>query len=247
MLKVFIVDDEPLARDEMAYLLKRTKEVEIVGEADCIYEALTQIESIKVDVMFIDIQLADDSGLVLAKKINEMDDPPQIVFATAYDEYALEAFELNAIDYILKPFEEQRVHHTIKKILNQRRHVASETKGATQRASSLVKLNKVALNVNEKIVMVTITDILYIRTQSGSTIIVTKKGSYEVNEPLIGFERKLKNTSIVRVHRAYLVNLDRIVEIEPWFHSTYNLIMEDGEKIPVSRTYVKDLKEFIGI
>lgn len=116
MLKVFIVDDEPLARDELAYLLRRTKEADIVGEADNVASALEQIKSIEADVIFLDIQLADESGMEIAQKLIELDHRPEIVFATAYDDYALKAFDLNAADYILKPFDEIRVQQTIEKL-----------------------------------------------------------------------------------------------------------------------------------
>lgn len=239
-----IVDDEPLARDELGYLLKRTKKVEIACEAVGMNEAIKDLENIKVDVIFVDIQLAEDSGLVLARKINQMENPPEIVFATAYDEYALEAFELNAVDYILKPFDEDRVHQTIEKLVKKTNH--SKERTPSELVNPTVRLNKLALNVNDRILMITIQDILYIYSHGGMTIIVTKNDRYEVSESLVGLERKLQNTSIVRVHRSYLVNLDRILEIEPWFNSTYNLKIVDGEKIPVSRTYMKFLKELMG-
>jgi two-component system, LytTR family, response regulator LytT len=104
MFKAFIVDDEPLARDELAFLLKRSKQVEIAGEGDSIESSLSQIQELPIDVIFLDIQLANESGLDLAEKIMDLDPRPEIVFATAYDEYALKAFELQAIDYIMKPF-----------------------------------------------------------------------------------------------------------------------------------------------
>jgi two-component system, LytTR family, response regulator LytT len=246
MLKVMIVDDEPLARDELGYLLKRTKKVEITCEAMGLNEAIRDLESNKVDVIFVDIQLAEDSGLVLARKINQMEDPPEIVFATAYDEFALEAFELNAVDYILKPFDEDRVHQTIEKLVKKTSHSKERIRTSSELGNPTLRLNKLALNVNDRILMITIKDILYLYSHDGMTIIVTENDRYQVSESLVSLERKLQNTSIIRVHRSYLVNLDQILEIEPWFNSTYNLKIVDGEKIPVSRTYMKFLKELMG-
>ncbi|MCU6339802.1 response regulator, partial [Enterobacter quasiroggenkampii] len=119
MLKVFIVDDEPLARDELCYLLRRTKRVDVVGEAESMEEALKRIGALRPDVVFLDIQLAEASGLEAAERLGALDEPPAIVFATAYDEYALRAFELNAADYILKPFDEQRIQLTVEKLEKQ--------------------------------------------------------------------------------------------------------------------------------
>jgi two-component system response regulator LytT len=116
MIKAFVVDDEPLARDELAYLLRRTKQVEIVGEAESIDDAIGKIFEVEVDVLFLDIQLAGESGLDLASKILQQKHRPEIVFATAFDEYALKAFDLHAIDYLLKPFDETRVQTTIQKL-----------------------------------------------------------------------------------------------------------------------------------
>ncbi|WP_144553080.1 LytTR family DNA-binding domain-containing protein [Bacillus sp. X1(2014)] len=247
MLKAFVVDDEPLARDELAYLLKRSKQIEIVGESDGVESALEKISNLDLDVIFLDIQLADESGIEIAAHINRLDHPPFIVFATAFDEYALQAFELNAVDYILKPFEEKRVLQTIEKLyklienhkqaipfFNQRHNFGNE------------RPEKLAITIDEKIVIVNISDIHYIGTNEGKTVIAIENTKYSVSDSLVTFERKLQHSSIIRVHRAYLVNVDAIVEIEPWFNSTYNLIMKDGEKVPVSRTYTKELKQLLG-
>jgi two-component system response regulator LytT len=247
MIKAFIVDDEPLARDELAFLLKRSKQVEIAGEADSIESALSELIGLQIDVIFLDIQLANESGLDLAEKIMELDPRPEIVFATAYDEYALKAFDLQAIDYIMKPFDETRVLQTVEKAAKvlkgkDRRRSFSPDKNLSTR----IQNDKLAVAIDERIVLIPVHEIVYIGTSEGSTVIVTDRQKYQANEPLITFEKKLQHKPIVRVHRGYLVNLDKIVEIQPWFHSTYNLIMKDGEKIPVSRTFTKVLKEHFG-
>lgn len=245
LLRAFIVDDEPLARDELGYLLKRSKQVELAGEAGGVDEALDKMENLDIDVVFLDIQLADESGMEIASRINKLEYPPLIVFATAYDEYALKAFELNAADYILKPFDEKRVHQTIEKLL---KLLGSKEPNITMPSKPGLFSNteKLAVTVDEKIILVNVNDILYISTNEGKTIIVTEKQKYVVHEPLVTFERKLQNSQMIRVHRSYLVNLNSIIEIEPWFNSTYNLIMADGEKVPVSRTYTKELKQLLG-
>ncbi|MGG0178740.1 LytR/AlgR family response regulator transcription factor [Gottfriedia acidiceleris] len=244
MFKALIVDDEPLARDELAYLLKRSKEVEIVGEADSIRSTLDFIHLEEVDVVFLDIQLADESGLELAQKLQDLSHQPAIVFATAYDEYALNAFDLLAIDYILKPFDEIRIQKTIEKLAKlSMKSIKTELK----KNPPLLKQDRLAISVDERILLITFEEIIYIFTQEGKTSVVTDKMTYRINEPLINLERKLQNTSFTRVHRSYIVNLDKIIEIQPWFNSTYNLIMNDGEKVPVSRTYTKELKQLFNL
>ncbi|MFB5198387.1 LytR/AlgR family response regulator transcription factor [Neobacillus sp. KR4-4] len=247
MLKAFVVDDEPLARDELVYLLKRSKQIEIVGESDGVESALEKISNLDLDVIFLDIQLADESGIEIAAHINRLDHPPFIVFATAFDEYALQAFELNAVDYILKPFEEKRVLQTIEKLYKLIENHKQAIPIFTQRQNfGNERPEKLAITIDEKIVIVNISDIHYIGTNEGKTVIALENTKYSVSDSLVTFERKLKHSSIIRVHRAYLVNVDAIVEIEPWFNSTYNLIMKDGEKVPVSRTYTKELKQLLG-
>ncbi|XRG78211.1 LytTR family transcriptional regulator DNA-binding domain-containing protein [Rossellomorea sp. GAMAL-10_SWC] len=244
MLKALIVDDEPLARDELAYLLKRSKEVEIVGEADSIRSTLKFIQTEEVDVVFLDIQLADESGLELAQKLQDLTHQPAIVFATAFDGYALNAFDLHAIDYILKPFDEIRIQKTIEKLA---KLSINSIKTEVKKYPPLLKQDKLAISVDERILLITFEEIIYIFTQEGKTSVVTDKMTYQINEPLINLERKLQNTSFTRVHRSYIVNLDKIIEIQPWFNSTYNLIMNDGEKVPVSRTYTKELKQLFNL
>lgn len=241
MLKALIIDDEPLARDELAYLLKRSKEVDIIASVDTIERALEEVHSNTIDVVFLDIQLADESGLDLAQKLQDLDYKPAIVFATAFDEYALNAFELQAIDYILKPYDEDRILKTVEKIIRLASPHFKESLNKKQKRH--LKQDKLAINVDERIILVTFEEILYIYTLDGKTVVVTEKYSYQVNEPLISIERKLQDTSFIRVHRSYIVNIDKIIEIQPWFHSTYNLIMRDQEKVPVSRTYTKELKQ----
>jgi two-component system, LytTR family, response regulator LytT len=247
LLKAFIVDDEPLARDELTYLLKRSKQIEIVGESDSVESTFEKISNLEVDVIFLDIQLADESGIEIAALVNKLDHPPLIVFATAFDEYALKAFELNAVDYILKPFDEKRVLQTIEKLYKLIEYKKQAIPFSIQKNNFVnERSERLAITIDEKIVIVNISDILYIGTNEGKTVIATGNSKYSVSDALITFERKLQHSSIIRVHRAYLVNVDAIIEIEPWFNSTYNLIMKDGEKVPVSRTYTKELKQLLG-
>uniref|UniRef100_A9U7N0 Predicted protein n=1 Tax=Physcomitrium patens TaxID=3218 RepID=A9U7N0_PHYPA len=154
MLKGFIVDDEPLARDELAYLLGRTRQVHIVGEADSLETALQSIAEMEPDVVFLDIQLAEDNGMELAKQLSVLEQVPDIVFATAYDEYALQAFEVNALDYILKPFEEERVRKTVDKVMKLRS--AREKRAAPSPPLGPDRTGKLAVSAEERILLIDI-------------------------------------------------------------------------------------------
>ncbi|KOO37379.1 LytR/AlgR family response regulator transcription factor [Priestia koreensis] len=247
MMKAFIVDDEPLARDELKYLLLRTREVDIVGESSSLLDAIEQIAVLKPDLAFLDIELSQDSGLQLAAELRRLDHIPAIVFATAYDEFALQAFDLDAVDYILKPFDEDRIRKTVQKIRHQMPHTSVESSAKVFKSATAEPLvGKLAVATDEKIVLIDVQHILFVATSEGKTVIQTKEESFKIADTLVTIEKKLMSDTFLRVHRSYLVNIHQIVEIEPWFNSTYNLVMKNGLKVPVSRTYVKELRQRIG-
>ncbi|SDC40253.1 two-component system, LytT family, response regulator LytT [Terribacillus halophilus] len=238
MMTAFIVEDEPLARQELAFLLENSREVEVVGEGSTLTKSYEAIRNAAPDVVFLDIELAEGTGLHLAEKLQELPKAPSFVFATAYDEYALQAFELHATDYLLKPFDEQRINQCIEKL---QRMIPSAMGSKSQ-------IKKLPIMENERISLLDIRTILYITTQGGKTQIKTLQKLFHLNEPLASVEKKLTNSSsFMRIHRSYIVHLEHVTALEPWFNSTYNLVMEDGSKVPVSRTYVKEVKERFGL
>lgn len=244
MLKAFIVEDERLARDELKYLLMESSQIEIVGEADNLIDAVKDISKQKPDLVFLDIDLDGDNGLDLAKQLLMLNPTPAIVFATAYDEYALQAFELSAIDYILKPFDEERIRQTLEKII-QMGKLGSEKitfSPSLKKASS----DKIAVLVDERIVLLENDSIIYLESFEGKCKIKTMTDEYIVSDSLVVIEKKLQRTQFMRVHRSFIVNLDHIVEIHPWFNSTYNVVLKDKSKVPVSRTYLKEFKMHVG-
>ena len=244
MLRVYIVDDEPLARDELKYLLLRCKVAEIVGESDCVDNALADIHILKPDLVFLDIELADENGLNIAKKLGEYNPAPALIFATAYDEYALQAFDLNAVDYILKPFEEERILKALEKVKRTRGINNVQQRPGTQPVREVK--GKIPVLVDDRIILLNCRDILYLESRDGKCIIKTKELEYKISDALVMIEKKINDGAFLRVHRSFIVNVDKIAEIEPWFNSTYNLTMEGGSKVPVSRTYVKELRMLVG-
>ncbi|UQZ46962.1 LytTR family DNA-binding domain-containing protein [Bacillus sp. PK3-037] len=241
MLRALIVDDEILARDELAYLLKRTNEELEINEAENIESAFDQMMDQKPDLLFLDVDLSGENGFDIAKRLKNMKNPPAIVFATAYDQYALKAFEVDALDYLTKPFDEERVRQTMKKYKKVKREIDEPEQ------ISHASQHKLALSVGESIVIVDTKDIIFAGTEDGHVHVKTFDASYSVNDTLVVIEKKLPETDFLRVHRSFVVNTEYIKEIQPWFNSTYNLIMKDGSKIPVSRTYAKELKKLLHI
>lgn len=236
-MHTLIVDDEPLARNELAYLLNQCEEISAIEEADSIAGALEKLLQHPIDLVFLDIHLTEESGLELADKINRMPNPPLIVFATAYDEYAIQAFEQNARDYVLKPFELERIRQAVK-----RAH-ATWTESRTVKTPSTTGSDTVPVQSEERIFIVKTDTILALEVNQGETTIYTTDKQYIVHEPLALWEKKLDGDPFMRVHRSYLVNVNHIREIQPWFNQTYQLTMSNGLKIPVSRSYLKSFRE----
>ncbi|MBP1932116.1 LytR/AlgR family response regulator transcription factor [Ammoniphilus resinae] len=243
MIRVYLVEDEPFARDELKYLLSRVNPVQIIGEAEDMEEAFAEIQQLEPDILFLDIHLAEGTGLDLAVKVGELEKPPFIVFATAYDEYALQAFELNAVDYITKPFSEERIRQTIEKV---KQWLEVRPKEVGNKAVSEKSKSKLAISIDGRIILLDIGKIAYIGTENRQVIIKTLDHSYTVDIPLYELTRKFEDYSFLRVHRGFIVNTEYITEVEPWFNGAYQLILQDGSKIPVSRSYVKEVRDFFG-
>lgn len=241
-MHTLIVDDEPLARNELAYLLERCEGISSIVEAESIEEALEKMLQYEIDLIFLDIHLTSESGLTLANKINQLKNPPMVVFATAYDEYAIKAFELNATDYVLKPFEWPRIQDAVQKAWAsyQKEHIhLQENKPES--------LTTIPIQMDERIYIVKIEDIIAVAVENGITTIYTIEKEYTTNEPLNAYEEKVKGYAFLRVHRSYLLNIKEILEIQPWFNHTFLVTMSNQAKIPVSRHYMKQFKEEVGL
>lgn len=236
-LKVFLVDDEMPAREELKYLLSRNDKVDLVGEADNLEDALVEISNKEIDLIFLDIQINNDNGVEFAKKIKLRE--IGVVFATAYDEYAVEAFSLNAIDYLLKPFSQERVNQSIQKA------VEKIFKGKKTEKY----LKKLTFWKGEKMVVIAPEDILYITVDERKVVLETTKGTLTDAGPLQNTFEKLDPNIFIRTHRSYIVNLEKIEEIIPWFNNTYNLKLVDLKEteIPVSRSYLQEFKKQVGL
>ncbi|HAL08345.1 MAG TPA: DNA-binding response regulator [Staphylococcus sp.] len=239
-MHALIVDDEPLARNELKYLLNQIGSFSQIEEAENIEETLEQLLSHEFDVIFLDINLMEESGLDLAKKINKMKYVPHIIFATAHDTYAVQAFELEATDYILKPFEKARIEQAIKKITNSESSQLNETK--------LVNQDEVLpIEIEDRIYVLNLDDIIAVSVNQGVTTINTVENEYETNEPLSYYEKKLNQSKFIRIHRASIINKKHIQSVEHWFNSTYQVTLTGNIKLQVSRSYMKPFKSEIGL
>ena len=240
-MRIFIIDDEAPARRELRYLLEQTEGVEVVGEAANGTEALRGIRQTRPQLVFLDIEMPGLSGLELAQFLAELPARPLLVFATAFQEYALQAFEVEAFDYLLKPFTRERVEKTVMK--------AARVLSAGDVREPGEPARKIPLYRGETIIPTAPDRILFARSEEGEVVVHACDGRYRTRFTLNELEQKLSPSGFVRVHRSFLVNTNHVREVVPWFHGSFKLIMDDREKteVPVSRYNVKDLKRYFDI
>ena len=251
MLRILTVDDESPARDELNYLLSLESDVEVVGEADSGAAAIAMATQLKPSVIFLDVQMRGMNGLETAVVLRTILPDALIVFATAYDEYAVRAFEIGAVDYILKPFESERIHTTVERLKNYHpdEWLAAVGRVDTALHKTKIVVQKLPLEKNGKIIMAHYQDLIYAYTQKGLVNVVTTVGAFGYSGTLTELEVRLAQTNLVRVHKSYIVNLDKVKEVIPWFKGTYWLKVEgDSEaEIPVSKSQIKEIKEILGL
>ena len=240
-MKAIVVDDEFLAREELKYFINNFSNIEIDAEFEDGIEVLKYIQNNEVDVIFLDINIPSLDGVLLAKSISKFTKKPYIVFITAYKEHAVEAFEIEAFDYILKPYSESRIVSMLKKLENAQNSI-------TNSSQSNVISDKINLWKNEKIIVVNMNDIYYCVAKERVTFVYTKDQEYTVNLSISEFYEKLQKNMFFRCHRSYIVNINKIREIIPWFNNTYNLKLQDIDfEVPVSRSNIKEFKHLMNI
>lgn len=259
-LKALIIDDEYPARQELRFMLGCFNNIEIVGEATCATEALTLIKALDYQVLFLDINLPGMNGLELGAVIQELPRPPFVIFVTAYDDHAIEAFDVNAIDYILKPIDEKRLKRAIDRVIKaqQEREACKPmtsadnlTLDAAKQAAtntSEIKINRIPAEKQGKTILVDIGDLFYAFTERDYVYIKTFSDKLFTRFTLKELEARLGGGMFFRTHRCYIVNLHKVKEIVPFFNGTYNLVLEDKDQseVPVSRAQAKKLRKILG-
>ena len=251
MLKILLVDDEQPARAELRYILSLLPQTEVIGEAADAAQAIALAAECNPDVIFLDINMPGISGLETAGIIRRLVPEAMIVFATAYDEYALKAFEIGAIDYVLKPFADVRIEQTIARL---RRYQANDRQQAGERVDDILlqvsrPVSKLPVEKSGKISLIDYENILYAYTSRGCVRLVTKETELEYQGSLAELEEKLRGSMLRRVHKSYLVNLSQVSEVIPWFKGTYWLKLAGGSatEIPVSKSQIKTIKALLGL
>jgi two-component system, LytTR family, response regulator LytT len=257
-LSAVIVDDEQLARDELAFLLKDVGDVDVVAQGKNGVEAIDLIREHNPDLVFLDVQMPGLDGFGVIQKLLHRKVPlPKIVFATAFDQYAVKAFEVNAVDYLLKPFDKKRVAQSIEKARAQ----FEGNNPSAEKIESLVRMLesqkpqalKVLLKAAGRLFLVNQKDICFASIEDGIITVVTSGPNGMEGQSncrtLEELSDSLDSNLFWRAHRSYLVNINRIKEVVPWFKSSYQLRMDDKKQteIPVSRAQTKRLRELFGL
>ena len=250
-IQALIVDDEKLARDELAFLLESHPELAIVGQAENGLEAVAMIDEHEPDLVFLDVQMPGLDGLSVARKVIERGGKlPHFVFVTAFDQYAVEAFEVNAADYLLKPIEKERLTRSLERTRKARAEPEPETARVERLLAQLQQTSKppakLLVRHGETMVLVDAADVVYATTEDGTiTVAATSVEGLSNYRTIEELQQHLDPNVFWRAHRSYLVNINRIKEVVPWFKSTYQLRMADRNQteIPVSRAQTKRLRE----
>jgi two-component system, LytTR family, response regulator len=242
-MKVLIIDDEPLAIQIVKEYLSSHDEIEIVGECNNGFDGLKAINDLKPDLIFLDIQMPKLTGFEM---LELLDNPPMVVFATAYDEFALKAFENNAIDYLLKPFSKSRFDQALQKVMKQ----FAEKPATAPNYDKLIenvntakdKLERVVVKESGKILIIPVCDVYYIEAADDYVVISSANKEYVKNSTMRFYEEKLPTDTFIRIHRSCIVNVNFIKEIQPYNKETHSVIMKNGKSLKTSRQGSAELK-----
>jgi len=253
MIRVLIVDDEKPAREELEYLLKEIPDVSLVGIADDGPKALSLTKKLLPDLLFLDIKMPEMNGFEVAESLQSFFYTPGIIFTTAYDKFAIKAFEINALDYILKPFIKDRIEISLNRFKSIKQ--SSEELDYTKISKLLDKLEteepsfrKISIPLGEHYKPILIEEIAAVAADGRDVRILTSFGEYNYSKSITAMEDFLIEDYFFRCHRGFIININLIEKIDIWFNNTYQLEMKGiTEKIPVSRTYISQFRKLLSI
>ena len=247
MIKALIIDDEPLARMIVKEYLQKQPGIELLQECNDGFEGLKAIQQHQPDLIFLDIQMPKINGFEMLELI---DQPPAVIFTTAFDEYAIKAFESHAVDYLLKPFSQERFDKAIQKMMEQRSisPVSKISEPLLEAASQTAPQNqRIVVKNGSKIKIIPVEDVYYLEAADDYVKIFTKEGSFLKNKTMSHFEQSLDKNLFVRTHRSCIVNIQQITRIDPYEKDGHIAILKSGGRVSVSKTGYVKLKEVLGI
>jgi two-component system LytT family response regulator len=243
-IRIVIIDDEAPARDIIKFYLQEVDSVEVIAECSDGFNGLKTISSLKPDMVYLDIQMPRLTGIELVEVLTEK---PEIIFTTAYDQYALTAFELNAVDYLLKPFAKRRFLEATKKAINKIRSEKGNNIPANEllvkKPESAPPINRIVVRKGNAINLIPVEEVRYVEAQDDYVMIYHSAGKALKQQTMKSFEENLSKNDFVRIHRSYIVRVEEIKRIEPYGKDNHVAILNSGDKLPVSRAGYKQLKE----
>jgi len=241
-LKAIIIEDEELARNLLKNYLLDIDNIELIGEFSDGFAGLKAINELSPDVVFLDIQMPKLTGLEVLELLDNM---PSIIFTTAYDDYAVKAFELNAIDYLLKPFSRERFLKAVKKATKNSVDNKVQLQDFKNQVIKNKKLDKIVIKTSNNLHIINLHEINYISSEDDYVMIHTSKGKYLKNQTMNYYETHLNSSDFVRIHRSYIVNIQQINKIEKFGKETYQVILKDDCHLKISRSRYKELKQIL--
>jgi len=245
MIKVIIIDDEPLARSLVREYLEKKSDIEIVAECGDGFDGVKAISTHKPDLIFLDIQIPKINGFEMLELIEEK---PSVIFTTAFDEYAIKAFDIHAIDYLLKPFNKERFDKALTRWINSRPETLEKTTALVETlAESDNQPQRVVIKLNNKIKIIPFNEILYIEAAEDYVFIHTLEGRFMKHKTMIFFENALDKNQYVRCHRSFIVDVRQITKLEIYEKDSHIAILKSGAKVPVSKSGYGRLKLVLGV
>lgn len=244
MIKTILIDDEPLARDIIRYYLADHPEIEIIAECKDGFEGLKAIAQFEPDLIFLDVQMPKISGFEMLELVERR---PAVIFTTAFDEFALKAFDVNAIDYLLKPIEKERFDQAVKKVIEKNKNDGNDTSELLNTPENPAQRSRVVIKVDRSIKIIPTADIHYLEADDDQVKISTDEGNYFKNKTMSFFENTLDPIQFIRVHRSYIINLNQVLKIELKEKENYVVLLKSGLWLPVSKGGYMKLKAALGI
>lgn len=244
MHKTIIIDDEPLAREIVKEYLQKFPDLQLMAECNDGFEAVKAISEHKPDLIFLDVQMPKISGFEM---LELLDEPPAVIFTTAFDEYAIKAFEANATDYLLKPFSQERFDVAVNKYLSQKKEDNSAVKTLVDSVSKDMQVQRIVIRDGSKIRIVPLHEVIMLEAADDYVKIYTAKGNYLKKKTMQSFEDNLPAAQFVRVHRSFIVNVSQITRIDPMEKENHVALLKDGPTVPVSKAGYQKLKQVLDL
>ncbi|MBD1431308.1 response regulator [Sphingobacterium sp. DN00404] len=245
MIKTIIIDDEPLARMVIAEYLQPQEDIELVAECGDGFEGAKMIQQMRPDLIFLDIQMPKLTGFEMLEILDEM---PNVIFTTAFDEFAIKAFEKNAIDYLLKPISKDRFEQALTKFRNNHQgNTSKETSAKLEAVRAEETLERIVVKNGSQIKIIPVQQVLFLEAYDDYVKIHTKDGMFLKNKTMSSFEKQLDPKQFVRVHRSFIAKVDQLAKIEPMEKESYIATLLTGEKINISKSGYARLKQIIGL